>query len=184
MSRQDVKHFESLFQQMQPRLFAFCCKYVEDKEQARDFVQDCFISLWENYGSVASSFESYLFTSVRNRCLSYIRSRKVHAEYEEAVLLRIREIEIHPEMPEPLTDLYLKELNEIIAHSVEKLPEKCREIFRMSRYRGLKNQEIADRLHISVRTVEAQIYNALKILKEDLKDYLPVSLIFFLLFSK
>ncbi|MDR0742868.1 MAG: RNA polymerase sigma-70 factor [Tannerella sp.] len=173
MDKQDVKLFESLFQQMQPRLFAFCCKYVEDKELARDFVQECFISLWENFGAVEHSHESYLFTSVRNRCLSYIRSRKVHAEYEEAVNLRIRELEIHPEMPGPLTDLYLKELNEILHRSIEKLPGKCKRIFRMSRYRGLKNQEIADQLNISVRTVEAQIYNALKILKEDLKDYLP-----------
>jgi RNA polymerase sigma-70 factor (ECF subfamily) len=184
MDKRDKKHFESLFQQIQPRLFAFCCKYVEDKELARDLVQECFISLWENFGSVEYSHESYLFTSVRNRCLSYIRSRKVHAEYEESVKLRIREMEIHPKMPEPLTDLYLKELNEILHHSIEKLPEKCKQVFRMSRYRGLKNQEIAEQLNISVRTVESQIYNALKILKEDLKDYLPASLIFFLFFSK
>jgi RNA polymerase sigma-70 factor (ECF subfamily) len=184
MDKQDIKQFESLFRQTQPRLFAFCCKYVDDKELARDFVQECFIGLWENFGSIDHSHESYLFTSVRNRCLSYIRSRKAHAEYEESVKLRIREIEIHPEVPEPLTDLYLKELNEIIHYSIEKLPDKCRQIFRMSRYEGLKNQEIADKLNISVRTVESQIYNALKILKEDLKDYLPASLIFFLFFSK
>jgi RNA polymerase sigma-70 factor (ECF subfamily) len=184
MDKRDIKHFELLFKQIQPRLFAFCCKYIEDKELARDFVQECFIGLWENYKSVASSFESYLFTSARNRCLSYIRSQKIHAEYEESVKLHIKEIEIHPEMPEPLTDLYLKELTAIINESIEKLPEKCRQIFMMSRYQGMKNQEIADTLNISVRTVEVHIYNALKALKVDIKDYLPASLIFFLFFSK
>jgi RNA polymerase sigma-70 factor (ECF subfamily) len=169
---------------MQPPLFAFCCKYVDDKELARDFVQECFIGLWENFGSVDLSHESYLFTSVRNRCLSHIRSRKAYVEYEEFVKLRLREIEFHPETPEPLTDLYLRELNEVLHNSIEKLPNKCRQIFRMSRYEGLKNQEIAERLNISVRTVETQIYNALKILKDDLKDYLPAYLIIFLLFSK
>lgn len=184
MSGRDIQHFELLFKQMQPRLFAFCCKYVEDEELARDFVQECFISLWENYESVESSFESYLFTSVRNRCLSYIRSRKIHVEYEESVRFRMKEIEIHPEMPDPLEELYLKELNEILHRSIEKLPQKCRQIFMMSRYQGMKNQEIADQLNVSVRTVEAQIYNALKVLKADLQNYFPASLLFFLFFSK
>lgn len=179
MNSKDIKHFESLFQQLQPRLFAFCCKYIDDKELARDFVQECFISLWENYMSVSSSYESYLFTAVRNRCLSHFRSLKVHAEYEEAIRLRIKEIEIHPEIPTPLTEMYLKEVSTLLQQAIEKLPEKCKLVFMMSRYQGMKNQEIADALGLSVRTVEAQIYNALKIVREELKDYLPVLSIFF-----
>jgi len=66
---------------------------------------------------------------------------------------------------------------------VEKLPEKCRLVFMMSRYQGMKNQEIAAELGISVRTVEAQIYNALKVIKEELKDYLPLIALFFAEFS-
>lgn len=178
MDKKDVKHFESLFQQLQPRLFAFCCKYVDDRELARDFVQECFISLWENYGSVESSFESYLFTAVRNRCLSHFRHQQTHADYEMSVRLRIKEIEFHPEMPDPLTEMYLKDIHELLQQSIAKLPEKCRMIFVMSRYQGMKNQEIADTLGISVRTVEAQIYNALKFLKEELRDYAPLLLLF------
>jgi len=177
--KRDIKHFESLFKKMQPGLFAFCCKYLEDKELARDFVQECFISLWENYEYVDSSFESYMFTAVRNRCLSHLRSLKVHAEYEESIRIRMKEIEIHPETPTPLTEIYLKEVNALCQQTIEKLPEKCKLIFMMSRYQGMKNQEIAEALGISVRTVEAQIYNALKILKEELRDYLPIILLFF-----
>jgi RNA polymerase sigma-70 factor (ECF subfamily) len=144
---------------------------VDDEELARDFVQECFISLWENYEAV-SSFESYLFTAVRNRCLSYFRSLKIHAEYEDSVRFRLKEIEIHPETPGPLTEIYLQEINALLRQAIEKLPEKCRRIFMMSRDRGMKNQAIAESLGISIRTVDAHIYNALKILKEELRDYL------------
>ena len=180
----DIKHFESLFLRLQPGLFAFCCKYLDDKELSRDFVQECFISLWENYESVDSSFESYLFTAARNRCLSHFRSLKVHAEYDESIRLRMKEIEIHSDTPAPLTEIYLKEVNTICQQTIEKLPEKCKLIFMMSRYQGMKNKEIAESLRISTRTVEAQIYNALKILKKELHDYLPIILLFFPFYSK
>ncbi|MDR2969133.1 MAG: RNA polymerase sigma-70 factor [Tannerellaceae bacterium] len=173
MEKQDIKHFELLFKKLQPKLFVFCCKYVEDKELARDLVQECFMNLWENYDFVQSSYESYLFTAVRNSCFSYFRQAKVHADYEELVSLQIKEYEIHPEIPSPLMDVYLKEIDILLKSSIEKLPPKCRSIFMMSRYEGKKNQEIARILGISVRTVEAQIYNALKVLKAQLRDYLP-----------
>lgn len=58
--RKDLKNFEQLFHQLQPRLYAYCCKYIEDNELARDIVQECFINLWENYESVQISYEFYL----------------------------------------------------------------------------------------------------------------------------
>ncbi len=183
MKSSEIEHFEQLFFQLQPSLYAYCCKYIEDKELARDIVQECFISLWENYGSVESSFNNYLFKAVRNRCISYFRSLKTHAEYAESVKLKLKEIEIHPEIPNPLTDVYLIEVNTLLKRNVENLPEKCRLIFMMSRYQGMKNQEISEELNISIRTVEAQIYHALKILKNELKDYLPLIAIYFSAFS-
>lgn len=177
----DIVRFELLFHQMQPRLYAYCRKYIDDEELARDFVQESFINLWKNSAQInEASHKSYLFTTVRNRCLSHFRSLKVQAEYEDLVALSIKEVEIHPTINDPLIELYTKEINEIIQHSIEKLPEKCRLVFEMSRLQGMKNQEIADELNINIRTVEAHIYSALKILKADLKDYLPLFLLFFL----
>ena len=177
--RKDLKDFEQLFHRLQPRLYAYCCKYIEDGELARDIVQECFINLWENYEGVQVSYEFYLFKAVHNRCLSHFRSERIHAEYASSVKMKIKEIEIHPDLPYPLAELYLKELSALLQESISQLPEKCRQIFIMSRYQNMKNQEIADVLGISVRTVDAQIYNALKILKIKLKDYLPVLLWFF-----
>ncbi len=174
-----VKEFERMFHRLQPRLYAYCCKYIDDSEHAKDIVQECFVNLWDNHAEITVSYESYLFRAVHNRCISHFRSLKVHADYEISVKQKLKEIEIYPETPYPLTELYLKEINELLQHCVEKLPEKCRLAFMMSRYRGMKSQEIADELGISVRTVDAQIYHALKIIKEELKDYLPLVVLLF-----
>lgn len=180
MTKRNVKHFESLFRQLQPRLFAYCCKYVEDEELARDIVQECFINLWENYGSVKIAFEHYLIVAVRNRCISHFRSLQIRSEYADSVYLKIKSAEFHSGIPDPLSDIYTKELYDLLRKNMATLPEKCRQIFEMSRFQGMRNQEIADSLGISVRTVESQIYYALRTLKSRLKDYLP--LIFLLIF--
>ena len=174
-----IKEFEQIFNSLQPRLYTYCRKYIDDSEQAKDIVQECFVYLWENRNDAIVSYESYLFRAVHNRCISHLRSRKVHADYEASVKQSLKEMEIHPETPTPLTELYQKEINEILQHCLEKLPEKCRLVFIMSRYQGMKNQEIADKLNLSVRTVDAHIYHALKIIKTDLKDSLPLIALLF-----
>ena len=179
----DEKEFELMFHRLQPRLYAYCCKYINDSEQAKDIVQECFVNLWVNKAEITVSYESYLFRAVHNRCISHFRSLKVHADYEVSIRHQLKEMEIYPETPYPLSELYLKEINELLQHCVEKLPEKCRLVFMMSRYQGMKNQDIATELGISVRTVEAQIYNALKVIKEELKDYIPLIALFFTEFS-
>ena len=166
--------FETLFRNLQPRLFAFCCKYVDDKEMARDLVQECFISFWENQDSVTLSPEAYLFASVRNHCLSHIRSQRVRSDYHESVRLQIKEFEFNQDAPGPVTELYMKEVKELLNIALDTLPPRSRQIFIMSRFQGLKNKEIANRLDISIRTVESQLYQSLKHIKKHLKDYFPL----------
>lgn len=172
--KKNLHHFESLFQKLQPRLFAYCCKYVENEELARDIVQECLVELWENYENISNSYERYMIVAVKNRCISHFRTLQLQSKFSESVQLKIKEFEFHPSIPDPLTDIYMKEIGELLQEYIEKLPDKCRQIFIMSRQEGLKNQEIADRLGISVRTVEAQIYHALKSIRIGLKDYLPI----------
>jgi len=168
----DANEFKQLFLRLQPRLYAYCCKYIGDSELAKDIVQECFMNLWDNKAEMEVSHESYMFRAVHNRCVSHFRSLKVHHDYEDSVKQKLKDIEIHPETPYPLTELYVKEISELLKHCVEKLPEMRRKVFTMSRQQGMKNKEIADELGVSVRTVEAQIYQALKVIREGLKDYL------------
>lgn len=166
--------FETFFKNMQPRLFAYCCKYIDDKETARDLVQECFISFWEKKQEVIVSAESYLFASVRNRALSYIRSQKIRSDYHESLKLRIKEFEFHPEGSNPVVDLYMKEMKQMLKEALSTLPSRSHQIFIMSRYEGMKNQAIADELGISIRTVESHLYQSLRHLKKQLKDFFPI----------
>lgn len=133
----DVQSFEILFSRIQPGLYAYCRKYIADAELARDFVQECFMNLWTNRDCVTTSYEAYLFRAVHNQCVSYYRAQKVHARYEVSARDRIAALTIPTDVPYPLAELYLKEVQELLDHSVGNLPEKCREIFIMSRYRGI-----------------------------------------------
>lgn len=158
--------FEELFSEYYRPLSVFALKYVGDLENSKEIVQNLFVHLYENRQNliVTTSLESYLYQSVRNRCLNHIkqtRIRKEHlehyrSEHEESEDLeaRIRETELEHQM----------------FKIVDKLPPQCKNIFTMSRAKGLSNGEIAEMLGISKRTVETQISNALKTLRNNLGD--------------
>jgi RNA polymerase sigma-70 factor (ECF subfamily) len=110
--------------------------------------------------------KNYFFSSVRNSSFNYLKHRKIETNYlKEIYDLSNAHLAYD-------TNLYVtSDLQEKIKSSIDLLPEKCREIFMMSRIRGLKNEEIAIELNLSKRTVETQISNALKVLRVELKDY-------------
>ena len=158
--------YRELFTEYYRPLSVFALKYVGDLETAREIVQDFFVHLFQNRGSLAinTSLKAYLFQSVRNRCLNHIRRNQSHRrhldqykyeqESSEDMEARIRETE----------------LEHRIFKIVEELPPQCKNIFNLSRVKGLSNGEIAEKLQISKRTVETQISSALKILRNKLKD--------------
>lgn len=149
-------------------------QYLNDRSAVEDLVQDFFVSLWidaPNH-SIHSSLKTYLFASVKNRCLDAQKHQKVVQKYKTYVLFSSGE-------EDNLSDhLFAEsELHLAIQKSMGKLAPRCREIFQMSRLTGLSNQEIADQLGLSRRTVELQISNALKILRKELMAYLPACLV-------
>lgn len=160
--------FEELFRKQFLHLCYFAAGYVGDMEISKEIVQEVFLNLWQNRQNIDPSgqIKSYLFTSVKNRCLNHIRDNKKFTS-------RLLDIElIENESVEPPDDMAVQELHERYQNVLGKLPEKCREVFELNRMSGLKYREVADRLGISVKTVEVQMSKALKILREELRDYL------------
>lgn len=155
-----------LFDEYYRPLSVFATKYISDLETAKEIVQDLFVSIYENRRSVliTTSLKSYLFQSVRNRCLNHLKHLQVERKH-------LAQVANEQESSEDLeTRIMETELEHRIYKIVSELPPKCQEIFRMSRVNGMKNKEIAKRLDISIRTVETQISNALKVLRKKLGE--------------
>lgn len=143
-------------------------------DQAEEIVQEMFFNFWQKKEKVdiSISLEAYLFRSVRNSCLNYLKHLKVREEHRLATNeeLRKKEQEVHDNM-EAL------ELQERIDRTIDQLPPERKKIFKMSRFEELKYKEIAEKLNISVKTVEVQMSKALKFLRVHLSDYLSVILV-------
>lgn len=154
-------------------LVGFAYKYVDQQEVAEEVVQDVFMTLWANAAriEIQTSLKSYLYGAVRNSSLNYIKHEKVARKYVERQLQASRNQET--------TDfLELDELNDKIVAALDKIPEKCREIFELNRFEGKRYKEIAEHLNLSLKTVENQMGKALKILRAELGEYLPLVLWF------
>jgi len=161
----DMGAFREIYRKYVPVMQAFAAKFT-DRATAEDLVQDVFMQIWVNRETspINESLQAYLFRAVRNRCINYLEHLKVKADYEarQMIELQIREAGFF-ESPEQL--LIRQEQLERVRQEIEKLPEKSRKVFKMAYEDGMKAAEIAKKLHISVRTVETQIYNSLKTLR-------------------
>jgi len=163
----DEQAFQILFRKYYAAMCRFAHQFLKDSELAEETVQDMFVKFWEKRESlnIESSVNHYLFRSVRNHCLNQIQHEKIKKQYASKVLESAQR-EIITE------DLFLEvDLVQRIEKSIDSLPPKRREIFRLSREQGMKYKEIAEFLNISVKTVEAQMGLALKHLRDDLKDF-------------
>lgn len=168
MSAGDREAFNRIFRRLYSPLVRYCCRFVVDEDEAAEIVQDLFVKLWTGREKfkINTSFESYLTRSVRNASLSYINKVRSHDETHQ--LLSRDDIDTS----DPSEQLQSKNLEAAYSQVIAAMPEKRREVFMASRFEGLKYAEIADKLGISVKTVEAHMVAAIKQLKEGLKDFL------------
>ena len=170
----DEQAFELFFRKFNVRLCAFANKFLDNPEEAQEVVQDMFVKLWENRDEIdpENSLKSYVFKIVQNLSINRLRRKKVESRYAEIyklVYIDNHEFSAHE-------SLLARELEAHIVHSIKKLPAECRKIFELSRSEGLKYREIAETLHISVKTVEAQMSKALRSLRIELTDYISLAL--------
>ncbi|MEN8119301.1 MAG: RNA polymerase sigma-70 factor [Bacteroidota bacterium] len=167
---------ELVYKKYYTGLYYYAKKIVGNATVAKDIVQDSFLKIWEIRTSilVQTSFSSYLYKSVYNNSLNYLKHKQViekHQNYQkEQIEIAENYFSISSEHGQSI--LIAKEFEQQIEQAIENLPEKCKEVFKLSRFKGLKNNEIATQLDISINTVQTQISVALKKLRNDLAEYL------------
>lgn len=175
----DELAFKALFQKYYPSMCHFARQFLNDSELAEETVQELFVRIWEKREklNIETSVKHYFFRSVRNQCLNQIQHQKIKQQYAS----KMKELS-HQEI-DPDENYIEVDLLERIEKSIDSLPVKRQEIFRLSREQGMKYKEIAEELNISIKTVEAQMGLALKHLRDELKDYKNHLMSLFLLFK-
>lgn len=180
----DQKALETLFSIYFPRLNDFARNVVKDDVISQDIVQEVFVKIWEKRSEIEPiNLEAYLFKLVRNRCIDYIKYVKVvnnrmqeiqlSSKYEE--LYRIDFVGDEPYV------LIEQELKQKIEKTIESLPDRCREVFILSRMKGLKNKEIAEKLGINIKNVERHLTRALQTFRANFSEELPIALVILVL---
>lgn len=162
--------FEQVFHAYYRALAAYAGTILKNSDDAEDMVQQVFISIWEKRAGmeIHTSLRALLYRAVHNACLNRIKQQQVRSDYAREA------VQLHRETLATEDRLQQKELQRKIEDALNQLPEQCARIFKMSRFEQLKYQEIAERLELSVKTVENQMGKALKLMREQLKDYLPL----------
>jgi RNA polymerase sigma-70 factor (ECF subfamily) len=168
--------YKQLFITYYSPLCEYAARYISDKE-AEEVVQNLMLHVWESHNElvIESSIKNYLFTAVKHQCLNAIKKNIYHRRVHHILYEKLKE-----EFDDP--DYYLvNELSAMLEKAILELPDNYREVFELSRFSEYPNALIAERLNISLKTVEYRISQSLKILRVKLKDYLP--LLTFLLYQ-
>lgn len=185
MHQKNTHNFNSLYTQYYRKAFLFAKSFVHDEFVAEDIVSDALIKLWELLKEKNIPYtDALLLTILKNKSLDYLKHETIKAEALSSMNdLGRRELEIRISTLQACDpeEIFSGEVKKIIADTLATLPEQTRHIFIMSRFQNKSNKEIALSLGISVKGVEYHITKALKPLRENLKDYLP--LLYFFIFS-
>lgn len=172
LANNDRDAFEQLYERHWFELYQSGFYILRDGDAVKDIVQDIFVWLWENRATLRITYvKTYLKTAVRFKVANYIRSGNIRDSFFD----ELAKFAPDPIFPGSDEIIELKELQQVIHDSLLQLPEKCREVYRLGRDEGLSNREIAGRLGISIKTVEAQMTIALKRLrtKVGFRKYFP-----------
>lgn len=161
----NIRLFEQLYKEYQPRLVAFAWQYLKSSENAKEVVQDVFIAIWNNRDNLREdgNLKSYLFTATKNKCLNFLEKKRLktvsisNQSENDRPVLQVPSGEISSD-----ETMELNELRASIFDEVQQLPPKCKQIFVLSREEGFSHKEIASQLGVSPKTVENQIGIALK----------------------
>lgn len=175
--------FDNLFKRAYPKLFFYARSIVGNEEDAEDVVEDVFLELWRRRDSVewGDKIDAYLYRAVFTRSINSLRMAN-HSEEQLSLLTAIndrRMAYLESEAGNPQRDAEIGDLRTAIDGALNALPAKSRQVFEMSYVEGISHQEIARSQGISVRTVEAHVYSALRVLRKRLEKARDMMKIFF-----
>lgn len=175
----DIDAFRNIYDTFCDPLYRFTYSYLKDSFEAEEIVQDVFLKVWEKRSEVdlKKSFKSYLYRIAVNKVFNELKHRIVRQKFEQHAMRQE-----HSTSETPETSIQFNELNKKVEQLLTELPEQQRNIFIMSRWKGLTNSEIAEQLGLSVRTVENQIYRAARFIKLHINDNYPL-LILLIIFN-
>lgn len=184
MEKDKLKTFNEIYTIYYHKCFLFSKSYVHNVEVADDFASEAMVKLWENFNAAddIQNIQAFLLTVVKNLSLNYLRREQMKTEVHETILNAAqRELDFRISTLESCNPdlLFSKEVRNLYEQTLASLPVQTRLIFTMSRNEDKSNKEIAQHFEISVKGVDYHIAKALKVLRVNLKDYLP-TLLFFL----
>lgn len=164
-----ISEYENLFKSNHKNLCNIAYRLTRNKDSSEDIVQNVFLKLWNsrNEITIETSLGGYLYKSTTNACLNFLESNRRHLSYREEIKSTTTAFEENTSK-----NISLKELESLIERVLLRLPPKCRTIFILNRYDGMRYKQIAEHLNISVNTVENQMVKAISIMREGLKPYL------------
>jgi RNA polymerase sigma-70 factor (ECF subfamily) len=165
--------FEKVFKDYYEVLCNYANNMICNIDDAEEIVQNMYLTIWEKRENVNihTSIKSYLYKAVYNSCLNWMKHNRIRQKHGEATR---HQTELY--IDDSSEHLLGKELEEQIGLAINSIPKKCRTVFKLSRFENLTYSEIADQLNLSVKTVDNHMVKALRILRERLKDYLPLLL--------
>ena len=171
----DEMVFERVFKDYYERLCNYANTFLNDMDEAEEMVQGTFLTLWEKRENIDihTSVKSYLYQAVHNQSLNRIKHLQVKQAHGDYVKYHSEDITLDSSQ-----NFLTEELEQQINTAIESLPPQCQTVFKLSRFENLTYAEISEQLNISVKTIENHMGKALKIMREQLKDYLPVLLWF------
>ncbi|MCG8581625.1 MAG: RNA polymerase sigma-70 factor [Bacteroidales bacterium] len=179
LQKGDEDMYRNIFNQLQPALVIYAKEYVPDADMASNLVQEAFLKLWEKRQNIklGTFLNAYLYKSVRNLCLNYLRHLKVQDKY----VGNVQQIQLNYEaLKDKSAERLLEgEIMERIQQAVEKMTPQCRRVFELSRFEGKSYKEIAREIGIAEKTVENQMGKALKVARAELKEFLPITILLY-----
>ncbi len=174
----DIRRFNEIFATHRERFIRFAFSYTHNNEVAEDLVTESLMYYWENRRRLEEvrDVPMYILVTLKNKCLDHLQREKTWGDIAENLMsnsqwelqMRISNLEAcEPEV------LFGNEIRQLVDSALEKLPEKSRRIFLMSRYEGKNYQTIARETNLSVKSIEFHVSKSLQVLRRELKDYLP-----------